>query len=189
MDVNIIDGIIIGVILFFAIRSFIRGIIREVLGLVSLAGSVYLSLYTYEMLIPTYEPYIESPTVLEGACIASAFILYMIMFTIVSYTVSRMINTSAIGSINQSLGFVFGIFKGILFVSIAYAAIASVTKDRMPDILKHAHLEPFLRQSAHVISTTFPKPLKANIMQTLKNVHTTVISPSLGQDTAPPSTQ
>lgn len=123
---TLVDGGVALVILISAILAYSRGLVREVL---SIAGWVVAGIVAY-MLTPAVEPLLSEVPVLSdligGSCVLSLIIAFAVVFAVALIVVSiftplfsGMIQKSALGGIDQGLGFLFGVARGILLVLIA----------------------------------------------------------------------
>jgi membrane protein required for colicin V production len=123
---TLVDGGVAVIILISAILAYSRGLVREVL---SIAGWVVAGIVAY-MLTPTVEPLLKEVPVLSnlisGSCVLSLIIAFAVVFAVALIVVSiftplfsGMIQKSALGGIDQGLGFLFGVARGILLVLIA----------------------------------------------------------------------
>lgn len=123
---TLVDGGVALVILISAILAYSRGLVREVL---SIAGWVVAGIVAY-MLTPTVEPLLREVPVLSdlisGSCVLSLIVAFAVVFAVALIVVSiftplfsGMIQKSALGGIDQGLGFLFGVARGILLVLIA----------------------------------------------------------------------
>ena len=182
MEINIVDGIIALTVLFFAMRSFMQGIIQEVLHLASWVVTIYLTLYTYEGFIPFFAPYIDSENIVVGVAIATAFVVYLVTFYTISFLINRMFSVSVITPVNKALGLVFGIGKGILIISVLYMGLASIVKDRMPKIITDSQSEPMIQWVSKQIAHTFPKDLQNDIVEKLKQAGKTAANDPIIKD-------
>ncbi|MCO4824049.1 MAG: CvpA family protein [Amylibacter sp.] len=123
---TLVDGGVAVIILISAILAYSRGLVREIL---SIAGWVVAAIAAY-MLTPTVEPLLKEVPILSdfisGSCVLSLIIAFAVVFAIALIVVSiftplfsGMIQKSALGGIDQGLGFLFGVARGILLVLIA----------------------------------------------------------------------
>lgn len=121
-----VDGGVAVVILISAILAYSRGLVREVL---SIAGWVVAAIVAY-VLTPTVEPLVrEIPVVSDiigESCVLSLIAAFALVFAVALIVVSiftplfsGMVQKSAIGGIDQGLGFLFGVARGVLLVLIA----------------------------------------------------------------------
>ena len=123
---TLVDGGVAVIILISAILAYSRGLVREIL---SIAGWVVAAIAAY-MLTPMVEPLLKEVPILSdfisGSCVLSLIIAFAVVFAIALIVVSiftplfsGMIQKSALGGIDQGLGFLFGVARGILLVLIA----------------------------------------------------------------------
>ena len=123
---TLVDGGVAVIILISAILAYSRGLVREIL---SIAGWVVAAIAAF-MLTPTVEPLLKEVPILSdfisGSCVLSLIIAFAVVFAIALIVVSiftplfsGMIQKSALGGIDQGLGFLFGVARGILLVLIA----------------------------------------------------------------------
>jgi membrane protein required for colicin V production len=125
---TVIDGIVAAVIVLSALLAYGRGLVRETL---AIAGWVIAAIVGY-LFAPRVEPLIrELPVVgefLGTQCneisIVFAFALVLvaglILFSLFTPLFSGLIQRSVLGGIDQALGFLFGVARGLLLVAIAF---------------------------------------------------------------------
>ena len=69
-----------------------------------------------------------------------------------SYRFSEGVQNSPIGAIDRSLGFAFGVIRGLFVVGLAYLAFSMMVPVRtQPEWLTGAHLLPLIQSSSDVI--------------------------------------
>ncbi len=125
MDFTIVDGVVALVIVLSAILAYSRGFVRESL---SIAGWVVAAVAAF-FLAPRAQPLIKEIPVLkdfldgcELSIIASFAVVFAIALVIVSIFTplfSSAVQRSALGGLDQGLGFLFGVARGLLLVAIA----------------------------------------------------------------------
>lgn len=127
MDFTIIDAVVAVIIVISAILAFSRGLVREVL---AIGGWIAAAVLAY-IFAPQAEPLMKEVPVLRdiiaGSCeismiaaFAAVFALGLIVMSIFSPLFSSLVQRSAVGGIDQGLGFFFGVLRGILLVAIAF---------------------------------------------------------------------
>ena len=120
------DGIVLAVIVLSAVLAYARGLVRESL---SIAGWIVAALAGFYF-APMLEPLMREVPVLRDllgtncelgilAGFAVAFAVALILVSFVTPLLAGAVQNSAIGPIDQGLGFVFGIARGVLLVVIA----------------------------------------------------------------------
>ncbi|MFV0411479.1 MAG: CvpA family protein [Paracoccus sp. (in: a-proteobacteria)] len=120
---TIIDGVVAAVIILSAILAYARGFVRESLAIMGWVGATVLAY----LFAGTLRPLIAQIPVLdrflgdscELATIA-AFALALVLFSIITPLFSSVVQRSALGGVDQGMGFLFGVARGILLVAIAF---------------------------------------------------------------------
>lgn len=162
---TLVDGGVAVVILISAILAYSRGLVREIL---SIAGWVVAAIVAY-VFTPTVEPLVkEIPVVSDiigGSCVLSMIVAFAIIFAVALIVVSiftplfsGMVQQSALGGVDQGLGFLFGVARGILLVLIAlilYDTIFPQEDDRL-DIVENSKSREILSSSQSSLAAMIP---------------------------------
>ena len=124
---TIIDGIVAAVIILSAILAYARGFVRESLAILGWIGAAVLAF----LFAPTVRPMVAQLPVLDRfmgdscelatiAGFAVVFALALVIFSIITPLFSSVVQRSALGGVDQGMGFLFGVARGILLVAIAF---------------------------------------------------------------------
>ncbi|KGJ06076.1 membrane protein required for colicin V production [Paracoccus halophilus] len=124
---TIIDGIVAAVIILSAILAYARGFVRESLAILGWIGAAVLAF----IFAPTVRPMVaQIPGLnkfLADSCelgtiagFAAVFALALVLFSILTPLFSSVVQRSALGGVDQGMGFLFGVARGILLVAIAF---------------------------------------------------------------------
>ncbi len=151
---TIVDAIVALVIVLSAILAYSRGFVRE---LMAIAGWVAAAILAFLFAGAVQPLVLEIPYVgefLQGSCelstiaaFAAVFAVALIVASIFTPLFSSAIQNSAIGGIDQGLGFIFGVARGVLLVAVAFIvydrvvvgdAIAAVDQSRTAAIFARA---------------------------------------------------
>ena len=130
---TIIDGVVALVIVLSGLLAYSRGFVREAL---AIAGWVVAAILAF-MFAPQVQPLIkEIPYVgdfIAESCdlgMIGAFFavlaLGLIVASLITPLFSSVIQRSFLGGIDQGLGFLFGVARGILLVAVAYFVYETV---------------------------------------------------------------
>ena len=123
---TILDGIVAAIILLSAVLAYSRGFVREVL---AIGGWIIAAVVAYYF-APSAEPLMKEVPVLSDflgnscelamiAAFAAVFALALILVSFFTPLFAGAVQRSAIGGIDQGLGFMFGVLRGGLLVAIA----------------------------------------------------------------------
>lgn len=124
---TIIDGVVALIIVVSALLAYSRGIVREVL---AIAGWIAAAVLAF-IFAPQVEPLITEIPVLGDfiadscelsiiAAFASVFAVALIVMSFFTPLFSSLVQRSALGGVDQGLGFLFGVLRGIVLVAIAF---------------------------------------------------------------------
>lgn len=137
---TLVDGIVAAVILISAILAYSRGFVREGM---SIIGWIAAAILAY-MFAPKAVPLIKEVPVLRDfiadscelsmiAAFAGVFALALVVVSVFTPLFSSAIQRSALGGLDQALGFVFGVLRGLLLVAVALVIYDRVvTTDTLP---------------------------------------------------------
>ena len=114
---NWFDLAIIAIVLLFAVIGVIRGFIREVLSLLSWILAFWLAFTFADATSYLLEPYIEAPVLRVIAAFAALFISALLLFTVISFLVHKLLAVSGIKGTDRALGGLFGAVKGLVIIA------------------------------------------------------------------------
>lgn len=124
---TIIDGIVAAVIILSAILAYARGFVRESLAILGWIGAAVLAF----IFAPTVRPMVaqipglnkflgDSCELATIAGFAAVFAVALVVFSIITPLFSSVVQRSALGGVDQGIGFLFGVARGILLVAVAF---------------------------------------------------------------------
>jgi membrane protein required for colicin V production len=92
---------------------------------------------------------------------AGLFIIALVVLTILTGLVARLIHVTALTPIDRTLGLVFGVARGALLVCLAYLLLdISVPQNDWPVWIQGAKSQPLLAQGAGVLRDVLPESLR-----------------------------
>ncbi len=123
---TLVDGIVLAVIVISAVLAYARGLVRESL---SIIGWIVAAAAGFAF-APAVEPLLREVPLLKDvignscelgilAGFAIVFVIALIIVSIFTPLIAGMVQNSAVGPVDQGLGFLFGIVRGVLLVVIA----------------------------------------------------------------------
>ncbi len=123
---TLVDAAVALVVVVSAILAYSRGLVREIL---AIAGWIAAAVAAF-VLAPTVEPLVREVPYLGNiigdsceltiiAAFAAVFAVMLVVVALFTPLFSSLIRNSALGGIDQGLGFFFGVMRGILLVAVA----------------------------------------------------------------------
>ncbi|WP_305968243.1 MULTISPECIES: CvpA family protein [unclassified Mameliella] len=124
---TIVDGVVGVVILLSALLAYSRGLVRETMAILGWVAAAIVAFLFADQLQPLVK---EIPVIgefLADSCelaviasFAAIFTLALVVVSLFTPLFSSIIKRSALGGLDQALGFFFGVARGILLVAIAF---------------------------------------------------------------------
>ncbi len=122
-----VDGIVAGVIILSAILAYSRGLVRESMAIAGWVGAAVLAF----AFAPAVQPLIKEVPILgdflADSCelsivgaFAAVFAVGLILASLFTPLLSSVVQRSALGGIDQGLGFLFGVARGAILVLVAF---------------------------------------------------------------------
>jgi membrane protein required for colicin V production len=124
---TIIDGIVAVVIVLSAVLAYSRGLLRELMAILGWVGAAVLAF----LFAPQAQPLIKEAPVIGDfigdscelstiAAFATVFAVGLVIAALFTPLLSGAVQRSVLGGLDQGLGFLFGVLRGILLVAIAF---------------------------------------------------------------------
>ncbi|WP_372884777.1 CvpA family protein [Shimia sp.] len=130
---TIIDAVVAGVIIVSALLAYSRGLVREGMAIVGwVAAAVLAFLFAPKVVplvkeIPVLGEYLADSCELSViASFAAVFALALVVVSLFTPLFSSLVQRSALGGLDQGVGFLFGVLRGILLVAIAFFVYETV---------------------------------------------------------------
>ena len=101
-------------VLISAILATARGLTREVLSLVTWAGSAAIAVWMWQYHPEIARGFIREEIVADIATVVVSFIVSLIVLHLITMRIADFVVESKIGPLDRTLGFVFGALRGIL---------------------------------------------------------------------------
>jgi membrane protein required for colicin V production len=149
-----VDLAVLGVLLLSALFAFMRGLVREVLGLAAWVGAIFAGVWSVPRVRPRFQEWLgtSSPWV-DPAAFAAVFIIALIVLLLISRWISAFVRASPISGIDRTLGLVFGLARGAVLLVLAYIGAGMVVPvNRWPDpVLNAESVWPVYRAATWVV--------------------------------------
>jgi membrane protein required for colicin V production len=130
---TIIDGVVAVVIVISALLAYSRGFVRESLAIAGWIGATVLAFIFADQVaplvrqIPVLGEFIGDSCELSIiAAFALVFALALVIFSLFTPVFSSAVQRSVLGGLDQGLGFLFGVARGILLVAVAFFVYETV---------------------------------------------------------------
>lgn len=135
-----LDLAVLAVLLVSGLLAMLRGFVREVLGIGAWVGAAVAAIAFYPQAAPYLHAWIEPGLIANLAAGGAIFVVVLILLSLVARLLSDRVQDSAAGSIDRTLGLIFGLVRGVALVCFAYIVLAFLAGDRArwPEWLREA---------------------------------------------------
>ena len=114
-----IDYTIIGIVVLSALLGVFRGLLREVLTLLTLLIALWAAWHFADALLPYLGTGVLSkPPLQMWAARGLMFLGVMLIGTVITAVVGQIVRTSMFSGLDRFLGFLFGALRGVLIVGV-----------------------------------------------------------------------
>ena len=157
-SLNIFDLIVFFVIAVSALIAFLRGLMREVMSLGAWFAASAITVYAFEDVSAAVEPMVGSQTVAGGIAGLGTFITALLAISIINMFLLRCLKPrSEIGIIDNTLGLLFGVARGVLILALGYYVMSIMMCERdFPEWVQTSLTKDFVRSSAAMVAEAAP---------------------------------
>jgi membrane protein required for colicin V production len=144
-DFTLIDGVVAIVIVLSALLAYSRGFVREALAIGGWVVATIMAFIFADQVkplvkqIPVVGDFIGDSCELSViAAFAAVFAVVLVIASIFTPLFSSLIQRSALGGLDQGLGFVFGALRGILLVAVAFFVYQTVLESQDIEMVENS---------------------------------------------------
>lgn len=159
LPVNAFDLVVVAVLVISGIIAFFRGFVHEVLAIGAWVGAALATLYGLPHLRPVAREYIPLTWAADLAAGAAIFLIVLMVLALMTRALSRRVQNSALGALDRSLGFLFGLARGALVVAVGFLVVAWLwpDPDDRPAWMAEARSLPLVEDGARVVGSLMPE--------------------------------
>ena len=132
MALNWVDYFIIAVMGLSGLVGLVRGLVREVLSLLSWGLAIWVGVTFSGVLEGYLEAAIPSPTARIAAAFGILFLLTLMLAGMVGFLVTRMLESTGLSGVDRLAGLLFGLGRGVLVISVLVFLARSTPLPREP---------------------------------------------------------
>lgn len=155
---TVVDGVVAAVIVISALLAFSRGLVREVMAIAGWVAAAILAFLFAGQVEPLIKELPIVGPVLQDSCelaiisaFAAVFAVTLIVVSVFTPLFSGLIHRTALGGVDQGLGFLFGALRGILLVAIALLAYDRImVNDAVPMVDDSQSAEIFANLTSEI---------------------------------------
>ena len=157
LPVNVTDIGVGVVLLVSALLAYARGFVHEVLAVGGWIGAIFATIYGFPYVKPFARDLIDPQWVADLAAGTVLFIVSLVVLSIITRAISKRVQASMLNALDRSLGFLFGIVRGAVLVSLAYVGVEMMQPvSEQPPWLRSARSMPVIEAGARLLRSLIP---------------------------------
>ena len=169
MPITLLDIILIVVMLISGLLAMVRGFMREILSIIAWVLAAGATLYSYAKLLPLAKQYFNNDIVATVAVIGGVFLITLLVVSVLTVRLSDMVLDSRVGALDRTLGFLFGLARGLVIVVVAFMFFTWLVPDRsQPEWVKSAKSRVVLTGTGQWLMSMLPEDPESTILKKLK---------------------
>src|ERR1700747_1794388 len=169
MPITLLDILLILVMLVSGLLAMVRGFMREVLSITAWILAAVATLYSYGKLLPYAKQYFNSDIVAAVAVVGSVFLLTLLVVSVFTIRVSDMVLDSRVGALDRTLGFLFGLARGLIIVVVAFLFFVWLVPSKTPPSwVANAKSKVVLQSTGDWLMSMLPDDPESTILKRFK---------------------
>ena len=169
MPITLLDIMLIVVMLVSGLLAMVRGFMREVLSILAWILAAGATLYAYSKLLPYAKQYFNNDIVAAVVVIGGVFLLTLLIVSVVTVRLSDAVLDSRVGALDRTLGFLFGLARGLVIVVVAFMFFSWLVPDRsQPEWVRGAKSRVVLTGTGQWLMSMLPEDPESTILKKLK---------------------
>src|SRR5437763_8174718 len=169
MPITWLDMILIAVMLVSALLAMIRGFMREVLSIAAWLIAALVTLYSFSKLLTVAKTYFNNDIVAYAIVIGGTFLGTLLVVSVITVRFSDMVLDSRVGALDRTMGFLFGLARGLVIVVVAFLFFAWLVPDRsQPEWIRTAKSRVVLQGTGDWLMSMLPDDPDSTILKRLR---------------------
>ena len=154
---NIIDIIIIIILLTSCIVATFRGFIKEAFSIISWLFSLIAAFHLYDRFKLELVDHINQKIIIDIIAFGFPFLTAFLISHLISKWLSPKFSISSFLFFDKILGFVFGMFRGVIIIVLVYLGfLYLIGRDKiLPNILLEAYSYKYIKTSSDILGNLF----------------------------------
>lgn len=189
---TLIDGIAAGIIVLSAVLSYSRGFVREGMAIAGWVGAAVIAF----VFAPTVQPLVKEIPILNKfladscelsiiAAFAGVFAIGLVLASLFTPLFSSVVQRSALGGLDQGLGFLFGVVRGVLLVAVAFFVYDKASLTNSIPMVDNSRSAKVFASFQDQINASVPENVPNWIVGRYNDLTSTCAVPAAAATTAP----
>jgi membrane protein required for colicin V production len=145
-----VDLVVLGVLALSGLLACMRGFVREVLSIGAWVGAVMIAWAGLPWGETVAAQWIHDRTAAEAASFVAIGLVSLVVLKLVAKSIGKLVDGIGLGSVDRTLGLVFGLARGVILVMVAYILAGKLMSPQFwPEPVHNALSRPWICEAAH----------------------------------------
>jgi membrane protein required for colicin V production len=166
---TLIDYGILLMLVLSCILSTLRGMTRELLGLIGWVVSYFIATYGAPIIEDSVVDFVQAKSLGQALAWGLPFATSVVVWFILASLIAPGLKRIGFGVLDRWFGVLFGVIRGFGLVLIAFAffVYAAEGEKNLPETIRDAQSAPLLSRSAHYLAGFLPTELRDQLIDNL----------------------
>jgi membrane protein required for colicin V production len=188
LSITVVDILVVLIVLVSAGYAVYRGLIRETLSVFAWLVSAYLMLLFAPMFSNALAGAITNPWIRVPIAYVAVFLAMFIPLSYLAHNFRQSVKKTAVGPVDRTLGFVFGVGRGVVVIAAVYLVFAAFVPLReQPSWLTEARLYPLVQNTGGALRSLVPGSNDVSFAEIEATATARQPAPAPELETAPPN--
>jgi membrane protein required for colicin V production len=155
---NGVDFVVLLVVAFSAMMGFMRGFVREILGLGAWIGAGVTAFVFFPIMQPMLRRAIENPDLADPVAFGGIFLVVLILLSLIARLMGKAVRKAGLGGLDRSLGLVYGLARGAAVMIAVYIGAGLIEPmENWPNTVLEARTLPSIYLGAVWVAGRLPE--------------------------------
>jgi membrane protein required for colicin V production len=169
MPLTLLDIGLLVVMLISGILAMVRGFMREILSIAAWLIAAGVTLYGYARVEVFVREYVTNDLLAKGIAIGGLFLITLLIVSLFTVKISDLVLDSRVGALDRSLGFLFGLARGLIIMVVAFLFFSwLVPAKSQPDWVNNARSRVVLQATGDWLLSILPDDPETAILRRLR---------------------
>ena len=169
MPLTLLDIGLLVVMLISGILAMVRGFMREILSIAAWLIAAGVTLYGYARVEVFVRDYVANDLLAKGIAIGGLFLLTLLVVSLFTVKISDLVLDSRVGALDRSLGFLFGLARGLIIMVVAFLFFSWLVPAKgQPDWVTNARSRVVLQATGDWLLSILPDDPETAILKRLR---------------------
>ena len=166
---NPFDILILVILGYSLVRGLFRGLVKEISSIIGVFGGFYAAYTYYKLLANLLSSIIHDVAYLNILSFLIIFCVVLIVVSMLGVIIKYLLNIAFLGWVDRVGGFVFGLAKGILIVSVIFISLTAFLP-KGSAFIKNSVLAPHVSWVSEKMAKVVSQDMKLDFMSKLEDL-------------------